>query len=255
MSYLLRDWLNLCLRWFHVFAAIMWVGQTFFFTWLDRRFHSGEKNVWMVHSGGFYIVDKQKVPQLRDQTLHWFRWEAALTWLSGIALLILVYYTGGIMPDAKQVAWSVGILIVGWLVYDLMWISPLAKNDVVGAVVSYVLLVAAIYGFTKIFDGRGAYMQTGAMLGTFMAANVWMRILPAQRQLIAATKAGREADMTLADRAKNRSKHNTFIVLPVVFIMLSNHFPVTTYGSQYNWIVLSVLVLVGWVVAKFIREH
>jgi len=253
MSYIIRDWLNLGLRWFHVFAAIMWVGQTFFFTWLDRRFHSGEKNVWMVHSGGFYIVDKQKVPQLRDQTLHWFRWEAALTWLSGIALLILVYYSGGAMVGAKQIGISVAGIIVGWLIYDLMWISPLAKNDVAGAAISYVLLVGAIYGSSLIFDGRAAWIQIGAMLGTFMAANVWMRILPAQRQLIAATKAGQPADMTLADRAKNRSKHNTFIVLPVVLIMLSNHFPVATRG--YNWIVLSVLVLVGWVVAKFIREH
>ena len=252
MSYIVRDWLNLGLRWFHVFAAIMWVGQTFFFTWLDRRFHT-EKNVWMVHSGGFYIVDKQKVPELRDQTLHWFRWEAALTWISGILLLILVYYTGGIMVGAKQIGISIAGIIVGWLIYDLMWISPLAKNDVLGAAVSYVLLVGAIYGYTQVFDGRAAWMQTGAMLGTFMAANVWMRILPAQRQLITATKAGQPADMTLADRAKNRSKHNTFIVLPVVLIMLSNHFPVATHG--YNWIVLSVLVLVGWVVAKFIREH
>src|SRR5581483_2853316 len=128
MSYLIREWLNLGLRWFHVFAAIMWVGQTFFFTWLDRRFHSGEKNVWMVHSGGFYIVDKQKVPELRDQTLHWFRWEAALTWLSGICLLVLVYYTGGLMPTSKQVAISVAMIIGGWLLYDLMWISPLARN-------------------------------------------------------------------------------------------------------------------------------
>lgn len=252
MSYLVRDWLNLGLRWFHVFAAIMWVGQTFFFTWLDRRFHT-EKNVWMVHSGGFYIVDKQKVPELRDQTLHWFRWEAALTWLSGICLLILVYYTGGMMIGAKQIGISVAGIIAGWLIYDLMWISPLAKNDVAGAIVSYALLVAAIYGYTRVFDGRAAWMQTGAMLGTFMAANVWMRILPAQRQLIAATRAGQPADMTLADRAKNRSKHNTFIVLPVVLIMLSNHFPVAT--RSYDWIVLSVLVLVGWGVAAIIRKH
>lgn len=252
MSYLVRDWLNLGLRWFHVFAAIMWVGQTFFFTWLDRRFHT-EKNVWMVHSGGFYIVDKQKVPELRDQTLHWFRWEAALTWLSGILLLILVYYTGGMMIGAKQIGISVAGIIIGWLIYDLMWISPLAKSDVAGAIVSYALLVAAIYGYTRVFDGRAAWMQTGAMLGTFMAANVWMRILPAQRQLIAATKAGQPADMTLADRAKNRSKHNTFIVLPVVLIMLSNHFPVAT--RSYDWIVLSVLVLVGWAVAAVIRKH
>jgi len=255
MSYQIREWLHLAVRWFHVFAAIMWVGQTFFFTWLDRRFHSGEKNVWMVHSGGFYIVDKQKVPELRDQTLHWFRWEAALTWMSGIVLMVLVYYTGGIMREPKQIAISVATLIVGWLIYDLMWISPLAKNDVLGAAISYVLLVGAIYGFHQVFDGRGAYMQTGAMLGTFMAANVWARILPAQRQLIAATKAGQEADMTLADRAKNRSKHNTFIVLPVVLIMLSNHFPIALYGNQYNWQILSVLVLVGWGVAKLIREH
>jgi len=140
-------------------------------------------------------------------------------------------------------------------VYDLMWISPLARFEIAGAVVSYALLAGAIYGATRVFDGRGAYMQIGAMLGTFMAANVWMRILPAQRQLIAATRAGQPADMTLADRAKNRSKHNTFIVLPVVLIMISNHFPVTTYGSQYNWIVLSVLVLVGWGVAAIIRKH
>jgi len=253
MSYLVRDWLNLCLRWFHVFAAIMWVGQTFFFTWLDRRFHSGEKNVWMVHSGGFYIVDKQKVPELRDQTLHWFRWEAALTWMSGIALLILVYYTGGIMTTTAQIGISVAAIIAGWLIYDLMWISPLAKNDVAGAAISYVLLVGAIYGSSRIFDGRAAWIQIGAMLGTFMAANVWMRILPAQRQLIAATRAGQPADMTLADRAKNRSKHNTFIVLPVVLIMLSNHFPIATNG--YDWIVLSVLVLVGWGVANVIRKQ
>jgi uncharacterized membrane protein len=252
MSYLVRDWLNLGLRWFHVFAAIMWVGQTFFFTWLDRRFHT-EKNVWMVHSGGFYIVDKQKVPELRDQTLHWFRWEAALTWLSGILLLILVYYTGGIMTGARQIEISVAAIIVGWLIYDLLWISPIAKNEVVAATISYLLLAGAIYGASRVFDGRAAYIQIGAMLGTFMAANVWMRILPAQRQLIAATKAGEPADMTLAERAKNRSKHNTFIVLPVVLIMLSNHFPVATYS--YSWILLSVMVLVGWGVAKVIREH
>ena len=151
MSYLVRDWLNLGLRWFHVFAAIMWVGQTFFFTWLDRRFHT-EKNVWMVHSGGFYIVDKQKVPELRDQTLHWFRWEAALTWLSGILLLVLVYYSGGIMVGTKQIGISVASIIIGWLVYDLMWISPLAKSEIAGAIVSYAMLVGAIYWFTQGFQ-------------------------------------------------------------------------------------------------------
>jgi uncharacterized membrane protein len=262
MSYTIQEWLNLGVRWFHVFAGIMWIGQTYFFTWLDHRF-ADEKQVWMVHSGGFYIVDKQKVPELLPQKLHWFKWEAALTWLSGIVLFILVYYTGGLIVDdsvhamsnATAVAWSVGILIAGWIVYDLMWISPLLRYEKAGIVISYAMLVGCIYGFTHLFSGRAAYLQTGAMLGTFMAANVWMRILPAQRQLIAATKAGQPADMTLAERAKHRSKQNTFMVMPVVLIMISNHFPVATYGNQYNWIVLSVLVLVGWGVAAVIRNH
>jgi len=143
-------------------------------------------------------------------------------------------------------------MIIGWLLYDLMWISPLAKNEIVLNVVSYLLLVGAIFAFSRIFAPRMAYMQTGAMLGSFMAANVWMRILPAQRQLIAATKAGLAPDMRLAERAKHRSKHNTFIVLPVVFIMLNYHMPTVTFG--YNWMALSVIVLIGWGVAAIIRK-
>jgi uncharacterized membrane protein len=262
MSYVVQEWLNLAVRWTHVFAAIMWVGQTWFFTWLDHAFH-GEKQVWMVHSGGFYIVDKQKRPELLSQTLHWFKWEAAFTWLSGIVLLILVYYTGGIMVDdsvramsnGMAVTISVAMIVVGWLIYDLLWISPLAKNEMAGTIVSYIVLVATIFATSHIFSGRAAYMQIGSMLGTFMAFNVWVRIIPAQQQLIGAVKAGTEPDMRLADRAKQRSKQNTFIVLPVVFIMISNHFPVSTYGNQYNWIVLSVLVLVGWGVAAVIRTR
>jgi len=225
-------------------------------------FHK-ERQVWMVHSGGFYIVDKQKEPKLLDQTLHWFRWEAAFTWMSGIVLLVLVYYTGGLMISDESrlhtvpaaIGASVASIIIGWIIYDMLWISPLAKNEIVLNVISYFLLVGVIYLNAQLFAPRAAYMQTGAMLGTFMAANVWVRILPAQRQLIAATKAGQPPDMTLAERAKHRSKQNTFMVMPVVFIMISNHFPVTTYGNQYNWVVLSALVLVGWGVAWFIRSR
>lgn len=261
MNYVAQEWLNIALRWTHVFAAIMWVGQTYFFTWLDHVFHK-ERQVWMVHSGGFYIVDKQKTPQLLDQTLHWFKWEAAFTWLSGLLLLGLVYYHGGLMSadsklgysNGKMIGISLAIIVVGWLIYDALWLF--VKNEIIGVVISYLLLAGAIWVFCeKLFGGRAAFMQTGAMLGTFMAWNVWVRILPAQRQLIAATKKGEAADMRLADRAKNRSKHNTFIVVPVVFIMISNHFPVTTYGSQYNWAVLCGLVLVGWGVAAVIRSR
>jgi len=262
MDYVVREWLNLALRWTHVFAAIMWVGQTYFFTWLDHAF-SKESQVWMVHSGGFYIVDKQKRPELRAQTLHWFKWEAAFTFIFGFLLLILVYYAGGLMVDdsvmklsvAHAVEISVAMIVIGWLVYDFLWISPLAKYEIPATIVSYLLIVATIYASVRIFAPRAAYMQVGAMLGAYMALNVWVRIIPAQRQLIDAVTNGREPDMRLAGVAKQRSKQNTFIVLPVVFIMLSSHFPVSTYGHQYNWAILAVLVLVGWGVAKVIRTR
>ena len=262
MDYVIREWLNLALRWTHVFAAIMWVGQTYFFTWLDHTF-SKESQVWMVHSGGFYIVDKQKRPELRQQTLHWFKWEAAFTFIFGFLLLILVYYAGGLMVDdsvmkltvAQAVGISVAMFLIGWFIYDLLWISPLAKNEPAAVVISYLLIVATIYASLHVFAARAAYMQVGAMLGAYMALNVWIRIIPAQRQLIDAVTNGREPDMRLAEVAKQRSKQNTFIVLPVVFIMLSNHFPVSTYGHRYNWAILAVLVLVGWGVAKVIRTR
>jgi len=198
LSYAAQEWLNIALRWTHVFAAIMWVGQTYFFTWLDHVFHH-ERQVWMVHSGGFYVVDKQKEPKLLDQTLHWFKWEAAFTWLSGLLLLGLVYYHGQLMSadahlkmtNGQAIGLSLAIIVAGWIVYDLLWLSPLAKNETVAVIVSYLLLAGAIWLFCeKIFGGRAAYMQTGAMLGTFMAWNVWVRILPAQRQLIVTRLAG-----------------------------------------------------------------
>ncbi len=262
MEYLIREWLNIALRWMHVFAGIMWIGQTYFFTWLDRTLNA-EGQVWMVHSGGFYIVDKQKTPKLLPKTLHWFKWEAFFTWLTGILLFTLVYYTGGLMVDSDvraldpkvAIAISIGLLVAGWFVYDFLWISPIAKNEVAGAVISYALIVATIYGLTHVFAARAAYLQLGAMLGTLMFLNVWVRILPAQRSLIAAVSEGREPDMRLAEIAKQRSKQNTFTVMPVVFIMLSNHFPVATYGHEYNWLILAALVLVGWGAAKVIREH
>ena len=261
MDFNWNEWINLALRWFHVFAGILWIGQTFFFTWLDARFNKEEK-VWMVHSGGFYTVDKLKVPQQLPATLHWFKWEAAFTWLSGFVLLNLMYYHGGLMvdPDVANIGvWTaagIGIasLVVGWVVYDLLWLSPLARNEAAGAAVSYVLVVAAAYGLSQTLSGRAAYMHVGALMGTIMAANVWMRILPAQRQLIAAVKAGTAPDLTLAARAKQRSKHNTFMVVPVVLIMVSNHYPVATYGNRYGWIILAALLLVGAGVAKLLRR-
>jgi uncharacterized membrane protein len=268
----LSEWLNLILRWVHVFAGIMWIGTTYYFTWLDARLTEEEKavadtatpaQVWMVHSGGFYVVEKRKLPDLFSRKLHWFRWEAATTWLSGMLLLVVVYYLGGgalVDRDVSNisvgaaVALGVGLLVVTWVVYDLMMISPLGKNEKAFAVIAYLLVVAVTFGLTRVLSGRAAYIHVGAMFGTIMAANVWMRILPAQRKMIAAIKEGREVDQTLAAQAKFRSKQNTFMVVPVVFIMISNHFPGVTYGDRYNWAILSVLILLGWIAAKFIRR-
>lgn len=265
------EWLNLIVRWVHVFAGILWIGQTYYFTWLDGRFTAEEEagtrenaaaQVWMVHSGGFYAVAKQKIPKMIPETLHWFRWEAAVTWLSGMVLLTLVYYMGGVLLDdsvariqlGTGIAIGLALLVVAWLVYDLMVQSPIGSSETTFAAVSFILLVGIAFGLTRLLSGRAAYMHIGAMLGTLMAANVWMRILPAQRRMVAALTQGKDPDAALAAGAKLRSKHNTYMVVPVVFIMLSNHFPVATYGSRYNWIILSALILAGWAAAKLIRR-
>src|SRR5438876_3703048 len=215
----------------------------------------------MVHSGGFYVVEKRKIPDLASRTLHWFRWEAGTTWLSGMALLILIYYLGGgalVDTDVSSIGvgaailLGVAVLLFSWIVYDLLMLSPLARNEKVFAVVAYVLIVLLTYGLTRVLSGRAAYIHIGAMFGTIMAANVWMRILPAQRKMIAALNEGRKPNEALSAQAKLRSKQNTFMAVPVVFIMISNHFPGVTYGERYNWAILAVLILLGWVAAKFI---
>ena len=268
----LSEWLNLILRWVHVFAGIMWVGTTYYFTWLDARLSEEEKamantgtpaQIWMVHSGGFYVVEKRKVPDLISRHLHWFRWEAGTTWLSGFALLVLVYYLGGgalVDPDVSEIsvpaAVGLGIVLLlgGGFVYDVMMISPLGNNEKAFAVIAYLMVVGISYGLSNVFTGRAVYIHVGAMFGTIMAANVWMHILPAQKKMIASIKEGRKPDEALSAQAKLRSKQNTFMAVPVTFLMISNHFPGVTYGDRYSWTILSVLVLVGWIAAKFIRR-
>jgi len=267
-----KESIHLLLRWTHVFAGILWVGTTYYFTWLDGRFSEleatptdsslnprgkSERNVWMVHSGGFYRVEKQSVPSVMPDKLHWFKWEAALTWLSGILLFVLVYYHGKIMVDFEDarikegmaVFWSICLIMFGWVVYDLLLAKLFLKNELLGVTVSYGVVVALTFGLFYYFSRRAACLQLGAMMGTIMTSNVWMRILPAQRRMVAALKEGREPDQAEARRAKARSRHNTFIVIPVVFLMLSPHFP-----GAYNWITVCIMVLIGWSVAKWLRR-
>jgi len=267
----ITEWLNLIARWVHVFAGIMWVGTTFYFTWLDARMTEEEKalantgktaQIWMVHSGGFYLVEKRKIPDELSRKLHWFKWEAGTTWLSGFALLIIVYYLGGgalVDRDVSEISIGaaigvgLGVLILGWLLYDLLMISPLGRNEWLFAAIAYVLIVGAAFGLSRVLSGRAVYIHIGAMFGTIMAANVWMRILPAQRKMIEAIKVGQKPDARLAAQAKLRSKQNTFMVVPVVFLMISNHYGGSTTGG-YDWIHLAILIPVGWLAAKFIRR-
>ena len=271
MSSAIREWLNLTVRWFHVFAGIMWLGQTYYFTWLDGQFGRLEKKVaasetasavWMVHSGGFYSVEKQESLGVLPQQVHWFRWEALMTWLGGMVLLVLVYYLGDglIDPDVadipKQagVAIGCGTLVAGWFIYDLAVRSPLGRSHAMFAGFSLLMTAAMAWGLMHVFSGRAAYIHVGAIFGTIMTANVWFSILPAQRKMVAAAAAGEKFDPSLGAQAKLRSKHNTFMAVPAVFLMLSNHFPVATYGNRYGWQILLALVVAGWVAAKLIRE-
>jgi uncharacterized membrane protein len=194
--------------------------------------------------------------------VHWFRWEAAMTWLSGIVLMFLVYYfSGGLIdPDiadisqARGIAIGIGVLILGWIIYDLALRSSLGRSAIGFAIFSLIMTASFAYGLVHVFSGRAAYIHVGAMFGTIMTLNVWERILPAQRKMIAAAATGATFDPALGAQAKLRSKHNTFMAVPVVFIMLSNHFPVATYGNTYSWQILVALVLIGWGAAKVIRQ-
>ena len=263
MDFPVSEWLNLLVRWVHVFAGILWVGSTYYFTWLDRQLGraaaTSERGVWMVHSGGFYLVEKQKTLGVAPDKLHWFRFEALITFLSGLLLLGIVYYGGGMLADEGSlsngalVGIGLAVIVVGWFAYDLLWTTSI--GFVPGAVICYAAIVLLTFGLTRVMSGRAAYIHVGALMGSIMALNVWVRILPVQRRLVAAMSTGAATDPVLADRAKTRSKHNTFIVIPVVLIMISNHFPTATYGSAFNWQVLAVLVLVGWAAAKVLRDR
>ena len=263
------EWSNLILRWTHVLSGIFWIGQTYFFTKLDARMALDEKaaraaernpQVWMVHSGSFSLVEKHASPKSVPAKFYWFRWEALITWISGFLLLGLLYYSGGLLLDdsvskigmGTGVAIGLGTLLVGFTVYEGIWSSPLGRAPVLAATICFLLVVALAYGLTHIISGRAAYIHIGALFGTIMAANVWMRILPATSKMLNAVREGRPVDLELSERAKARTIHNTYMVVPLIFLMLSNHFPTATYGADYNWLILSALVLAGAIAAKFI---
>lgn len=265
----LGEWINLLVRWFHIVAGIAWIGSSFFFMWLDSalRKHTDStsadpKNsgaLWMVHSGGFYHVEKRilgigEVPP----ELHWFKWEALLTWVSGMFLLGVVYYWGGLMEETPYLsalgyaATGLAIIVLTWIVYDNLWLSPLSQNVALCAVLTFGIIVCVTMMGSHYLGARASYIHVGAAMGTLMVANVWLRILPAQRELIASSKAGVVRDQKLAERAKMRSIHNNYMTFPVIFIMISNHFPIT-YGHSQNWLILLALMVASFCVRHFMN--
>ena len=265
------EWCNLLIRWIHVLAGIFWIGQTYYFTKLEGRMaldaetaqNSGRlPQVWLVHSGSFSLVEKQASPKAVPAKLYWFRWEALITWISGFLLLGLLYYSGGLLLDdsvsnigmGTGVAIGLGTLIVGFAVYEGIWMSPLGRMPLLAGTICYLLIVALAYGLTHLISGRAAYIHVGALFGTIMTANVWMRILPATRKMLNAIREGKPVDLELSERAKGRTIHNTYMTVPLIFLMISNHFPTATYGANYNWLIRSVLVLAGAVSAKWIYK-
>jgi uncharacterized membrane protein len=269
------DWLDLLTRWLHVIAGIVWIGSSFYFIALDNHLRPPQEEAdrdagvggesWEIHGGGFYQVQKYRVaPQTLPEPLHWFKWEAYTTWLSGFALLVILYYfhADTYLID-KSVAdlstWeaifiSVGLLVVAWVVYDALC-RALGSFPLLLAFVLLVLITLAAWGISHLFSGRATYLQIGAMLGTMMVGNVFFVIIPAHWELVRAKQAGREPDPAANERAKLRSVHNNYLTLPVVFTMLSNHFPFT-YGHSYQWLILVVLLVIGaWVRHFFNLRH
>jgi uncharacterized membrane protein len=274
-AYLL-EWLSLLVRWLHFITGVAWIGSSFYFIWLDNHLEQPrdvgdtDKGVggelWSVHGGGFYHAQKYKTaPSVLPDTLHWFKWEAYSTWLSGIFLLGLVYFLGAEiylidrsvadLSVATAISISVGFIVGGWVVYDLMCKSPLADDNRVFAFALLLMSSVMAWGLCHLFSGRAAYILFGATLGTIMVANVFFVIIPGQKRMVAAAEHGEAPDPQDGIRAKLRSVHNTYFTLPVLFVMTSNHYALT-YSHEYNWAILVGISVAGALVRiYFVARH
>lgn len=266
------EWANFLVRWIHVIAGISWIGNSFYFMWMDSSFEKlaepragVDGELYMVHGGHFYHVEKQKIrPGFLPKTLHWFKWEATFTWLSGFVLMILLYYfTGGVylvgpgMPIADPkiaVLVSLGFIFGTWFIYDFFWQSNFAERHKNWATaISFLAAIALSWALCRLFTGRGAFLHLGAVFATLMVLNVWVRILPRQQAMLDTAKGGNIPNYDAGVRAKARSTHNSYLTLPVLFTMLSNHFPLA-YGQSHNWVVLVFICVFGGLVRHMMLE-
>ena len=268
MIYLFQEWTELVLRWFHVIAGIAWIGSSFYFIALDLSLRQSKNlpdkshgEAWQVHGGGFYHLVKYLVaPSKMPSELTWFKWEAYATWVSGFALLALIYYAGAelYMIDIlkydleKYEAVIISILgiVFGWVVYDVMCRISLKTNVYVLISSVFILITAMSWIYSEIFSYRGAFMQIGTVLGTIMVANVLMIIIPGQKKVVASLLANDTPNPIHGAIAKQRSLHNNYLTLPVIFIMISNHYPLI-YATEYSWIIISIILIIGALVRHF----
>ncbi len=266
----ITEWLNLVIRWAHMVVGVAWIGASFYFVWLENNLNRSNPkdglsgDLWAIHGGGIYHLEKYKLaPPKMPEHLHWFKWEAYFTWITGVCLLAVVYYLNAeiylIAPGSglnamTAVAIGFGVLVAGWFIYDLLCDSALGKRPLLLGVVLFAGLVGAAYGLSQIFSGRGAYIHVGAIIGTIMVGNVFRVIMPAQRNLVKAIEESREPDPALPAKGLLRSRHNNYLTLPVLFIMISNHFP-STYGSEYNWLILAALSVFSILVRHYFNTR
>jgi uncharacterized membrane protein len=254
------EWLNIIVRLMHITFGIAWIGASFYFVWLENALNRTENvrdelagNLWAVHGGGFYYLEKYKIaPKAIPKDLHWFKYEAYFTWLSGFCLLFVVYYFNAqaflidknVLDINPAIAVGIGIgsFIVAWLIYHLLCKTPIVKKGAWFALIGFIIAVGFAWFYTQIFSGRAAYIHFGAMLGTLMVGNVFFIIIPSQKAMVKAAKENRPLDPTLGKSAQLRSLHNNYLTLPVLFVMVSNHFP-STFGFNYSWLILAIISL------------
>jgi uncharacterized membrane protein len=265
-------WGEAFLRWLHIIAGIAWIGTSFYFIQLDYALKRREGlpeaaygEAWQVHGGGFYNMVKYLVAPARlPAELTWFKWEAYATWFSGFALVVAIYYGHAslylIDPAVLDISPTTGVVIsvaglaLGWVVYDALCRSPIGRSEMLLAGVGFVFLAALAFLFSRLLSARGAFMQMGALIGTIMAANVLMVIIPGQRKVVADLIAGRAPDPIHGVRGKQRSTHNNYLTLPVIFVMISNHYPLA-YATRWSWVILALVIVMGGVIRHFYNSR